>query len=467
MEHSIEVVSPVARKISVTVPAAGVNAVLDSTVRGFGANLSLDGFRKGKVPARVIERRFPEEIVSRATENLVNSQVSEILEKENLNPINRVEFESGDAAQVERGKDFSFTFSFEILPDSIRLPEDMGALSVEVGAPDLQPEEVAGIILRIRKSMATLEEVTENRLPQDGDVVLVDVEGSVDGKPAPGMSAQNFLMQLQAPKEGDKPAEVDDLVRTLHVGEEGEGSMVASEDHPDPSLRGQTIQIKAKLHRISREVLPELDDEFAKKAGFEDLGKLRQAILDQAMNNKLREVRSKGQRKLLDSLLDAQDFPLPETLVDKHLNEYLAEARDSLTRQGLDENAIADTLKNMRDEGLVQARMQAKAQAFLMALAFRENIKVAQQEADRYIYQMAQETKQDFAKLREAIWQNGMIHDIQERLMAAKALDLLYSKAQKIVVDADGKPLPAPGTEGAAEEKAAGPAENAETNNVE
>lgn len=462
MEHSIEVVSPVARKISVTVPAAGVNAVLDSTVRGFGANLSLDGFRKGKVPARVIERRFPEEIVSRATETLVNKQVSDILEKENLNPISQVEFDSGEA-KVARDQEFSFAFSFEILPDSIQLPEDMDALSVDVGAPDLQPEEVAGIIMRIRKSMATLEDVTEDRLPGDGDVVLVDVEGTVDGKPAPGMSAQNFLMQLQAPGEGDKSAEVDDIVRTLRAGGEGEGSMVASEDHPDPSLRGQTVHIKVKLHKISREVLPELDDEFAKKVGFEDLGKLRQAILEQAMNNKLREIRSKGQQKLLDSLLDAQDFPLPETLVNKHLNEYLAEARDSLSQQGLDQNAVADTLKNMKDEGLVQARMQAKAQAFLMALAFRENIKVAQQEADRYIMQMAQETKQDFAKLREAIWQNGMIHDIQERLMAAKALDLLYTKAKKVVVDAEGKPLPAPEAAGeTAQEPAAETAESAE-----
>lgn len=466
MEHSIEVVSPVARKISVTVPAAGVNAVLDSTVRGFGANLSLDGFRKGKVPARVIERRFPEEILSRATEHLVNSQVSDILEKENLNPVSRVEFASGDTAQVERDKDFAFIFSFEILPDSIQLPEDMAALSVDVGAPDLQPEEVAGILLRVRKSMATLEDVTENRLPQDGDVVLADVEATVDGKPVPGMSAQNFLLQVHAPREDGKPAEMEDIVRTLRVGEEGEGSMVVPEDHPDPTLRGRTVQLKAKLHKISRELLPEIDDEFAAKVGFEDLGKLRQAVLDQAMNNKLREIRSKGQRKLLDGLLDAQDFPLPETMVEKHLNEYLAEARDSLTRQGLDQNAIADTLKSMRDEGMVQARMQAKAQAFLMALAFRENIKVAQQEADRYILQMAQETKQDFAQLREAIWQNGMIHDIQERLMAGKALDLLYSKAQKIVVDADGKPVPAPETDGPAGEQAAEPAENAEPDNA-
>lgn len=456
MEHSIEVVSPVQRKISVTVPAAGVNAIIDSAIRNFGANLSIDGFRKGKVPAKVIEKRFPEEIISRATDSLVNMQVSAILEKEDLNPVNRIEFDGGENPQVARDQDFSFSFLFEILPDSIQLPEDLSALSVEVGAPDLKPEEVESISTRIRKTMATLEEVTENRLPQNDDVVLVDVDGTVDGAPVPGMKADNFLMQLHAPKEGDKPAEVDEIIRTLHAGEEGEGTMICPDDHPDPTLRGKTIDLKVKLHRISREALPDLDDEFAKKVGFEDIGKLRKAIFEQAMSNKLKEIRSKGEQQLLDSLLDAQDFPLPESMVNKHLNEYLAEARNYLMRQGLDQNAVADTLKNMKDEGLVQARMQAKAQAFLMALAYRENIKVTEQEADRQIMQMAQESKQDFAKLREAIWQNGMINDIQERLMAGKAMDLMYTKAKKIVVGPDGKPLPPPEmVEGEKAEKAA------------
>ncbi|MCH5277327.1 MAG: trigger factor [Desulfovibrionaceae bacterium] len=439
MEHSIEVVSPVARKISVTVPAAGVNAVLDSTVRGFGASLSLDGFRKGKVPARVIERRFPEEIASRATESLVNGQVSGILAKEHLNPVNRLEFDAG-AAQVERDKEFSFSFSFEVLPDSIVLPEDMGALSVEVEAPDLKPEEVESLTRRLLGSMAELEEVSEARLPRDDDVVLVDVDATLDGTSVPGMSAANFRMKLHAPEEGETRAELENLVRTLHAGEEGEGDMTAPEDYPDPSLRGKTVHLKVKLHTISREVLPELNDELARKVGLQDESALRGAIREQAMLAKQREIRAKSQQKLLDSLLDAQDFPLPPSLVDRHLREYLAEAREYLARQGLDEKAVAGSLEKMKAEGEVRARMQAKAQAFLMALAYRENIQVTPQETDRSIFQMARESGQDFAKLREAVWRSGAVHDIQERLITAKALDLLYSRAKKIEADSAAGP---------------------------
>lgn len=452
MEHTIEVVSPVQRKVSVTVPALGVSAMIDSAVRNYGSSLSLDGFRKGKVPANVIEKRFPEEIADRATDALINMNVQNILEKEDINPITRIQFDGG---KVVRGEDFTFSFSFEVLPE-ITLPEDLTTLSVEVEGPDLKPEEVESITTRIRKTMARLEDVTEARLPMDDDVVLVDVEGTVDGKPAPGMNAENFMMQIRAPKEGDTHTEVDEMVRSLHAGEEKTGTMLCPDDHPDPSMRGKTIDIKVKLHKIHRETLPDLDDDFATKVGFEDIGKLRKAIFEQAMSNKLKEVKSKGQQKLLDSLLDTLDFPLPETMTNTFLAEYLSEARDYLNRQGMEKEAVTETLKNMKEEGLVQARVQAKAHAYLLALAFREKIKISEQDADRQIRQMAQETRQDYNQLRDYLWQSGTINDLQERMMAAKALELMYNKAKKIVIGSDGKPLPPPVmAEGALAERAA------------
>lgn len=440
MDHTIENVSELQRKVSLTVPAAGVNAMIDSAVRRFGADLALDGFRKGKVPAKVVEKRFPSEITDQATDALVNMQISRILEQENINPISRIQFDGG---KVSRDEDFSFSFSFEVLP-AIALPEDLSALSVEVGSPDLKVEDVDGITRRIRQALASLEEVTESRLPENGDVVLVDVDGMHDGVSVPGMKADNYMIQLREPKEGVKETEVDLLIRRLRAGEEGHDTMICPDDHPDPTLRGKTIDLTVRMKKIHKETLPDLDEEFAKKVGFEDLGKLRKAIFEQAMNNKLKEVKEQGQKKLLDGLLDALDFPLPESMVNAHLAGYLTEARDYLTRQGLPAESVNETLKNMRDEGLIQAKMQAKAQAFLTALAFRENIKVTEREADQQIMEMARESNQDFHSLRETLWQNGMINDIQERLMATKALDLLYNKAKKIVVGPDGQPLPPP-----------------------
>ncbi len=440
MEHSVETVSPVQRKITVSVPAADVDRAIDKAVRRFGADLILPGFRKGKVPAKVLEKRFGNEIYARATDTLVNEAIAEILDKEKLHPMSRIQFE-GEGSQAARGKDFSFGFSFEVLSDDIKLPEDLSALEVDVENAEVLPAELDEITSRVLRSMAHLEDVTENRLPQDADVVLVDIDGEFEGKNVDGMKAENYLMQINAPREGEKMSELDALIRTLHAGEEGEAPMVCPDIFPVEELRGKAITIKCKLHKISREVLPELDDEVAKKAGFSDAGTLRKAIAEQAANNKVRTVRSAAQQKLLESLLDSQDFPLPETLVNLYLNEYLAAAHNDMVRKGMDQKAAAGALEGMKEEGMVEARMQAKAQAFLMALGQREGIQVSDMEVDRQIYQMAQESRQDFRKLRETLWQNGMAYDLQGRILAAKALDLMYGKAKKTVLGTDGKPL--------------------------
>ena len=312
MAHSIEVLSPVSRKISVTVPAEEVNAALNAAAREVGASVTLPGFRKGKAPASVIEKRFAREVISRATETLVEQRVADILKEEDLKPMSRLDFE-GD--QITRGKDLAFTFTFETLPDDIKLPEDLSALSVEMGSSEATEEEVAAFTQRLLKSTATLEEVKDARLPENGDIVTIDVDGDVDGKTVPGMKVENYSIQLAEPKDGKELSELDKIIRGLHAGEEGTGTMVCPDDHIDESLRGKTVNLRVKLSRISREILPELDEEYAKKLGFPDLDALKKMIVDQANHNKAASVRSDAEARLMDSVLEGQDFPLPEAVV--------------------------------------------------------------------------------------------------------------------------------------------------------
>lgn len=438
MEHVVESLSSVKRKISLTVSAQEVNTILDTAVRRYGANVTLPGFRKGKAPAKVLEARFHDEIVSNATDNLVNNHVTSVLTKENLNPITRIEYEAGSDSGLERDKDFSFAFSFEVLPE-ISLPDDLSALSVEVESPDLKPEELEQLTHRIRQSMATLEEVTENRLPQEGDVVLVDVDGSFEGKPVPGMKAENFLVQIHA---SDSPLEVDAIIRTLHAGEENTGMVTCPADFPDVSLRGKPIEMKVKVHKVHTEVLPEMDDELAKKSGFADIGQMRRAIFEQSMRNKMIEVRGDAQQKLLDSLLENLDFPLPESMVTMHTQAYMSEARRHLQEQGLDEEAVEAALANVTEEANTQAKAQAKAQAFLAALAFREKVRVTEKELEQQVQRIAKENRQDPAKLNETLWRTGMIDSIRDRMLSAKTMDYLFNKAQRILLGPDGQPLP-------------------------
>ncbi len=436
MAHSIEVVSPVSRKISVTVPAEEVNAALSAAAREVGASVTLPGFRKGKAPASVIEKRFAGEVISRATETLVERRVADILKEENLKPLSRLDYEGG---QITRGQDLSFSFSFETLPDDIKLPEDLSALTVEMDSSEATEEEVAAFTNRLLKSTATLEEVKEARLPENGDIVTIDVDGEVDGKSVPGMKVENYSIQLSEPKDGKELSELDKIIRGLHAGEEGTGSMVCPEDHVDETLRGKTVNLRVKLNRISREILPELDDDYAKKIGFSDLEALKKMITDQANHNKLTNARSEAERKLMTSVLEGQTFPLPESVVKAQQEEYENEVREYLSQQGLEKEAIDETVKNMGEDSRKQAEERARIQLFLTALARREKIEVTAQEVDMQIMQMAHQYNQDFHKLREALYQNGAVNDIQDRMVNSKAMNLMFDKAQKVAPAAEAK----------------------------
>ena len=429
MAHSIEVVSPVSRKISVTVPAEEVNAALSAAAREVGASVTLPGFRKGKAPASVIEKRFAGEVISRATETLVERRVADILKEEDLKPMSRLDYEGG---QITRGQDLSFSFTFETLPDDIKLPEDLSALTVEMDSSEATEEEVAAFTKRLLKSTATIEEVKESRLPENGDIVTIDVDGDVDGKAVPGMKVENYSIQLSEPQDGKELSELDKIIRGLHAGEEGTGTMVCPEDHIDETLRGKTVNLRVKLNKISREILPELDEDYAKKIGFPDLDSLKKMITDQANHNKLSSSRAEAESKLMKSVLEGQTFALPEAVVKAQQEEYENEVREYLSQQGLDKAAIDESLKNMTEDSRKQAEERARVQVFLTALARREKIEVSPQEVDMQIMQMARQYNQDFHKLREALYQNGAVNEIQDRMVNTKAMNLMFDKAQKV-----------------------------------
>ncbi|WP_298067503.1 trigger factor [uncultured Mailhella sp.] len=432
MSHTVEVLSPVSRKISVTVPAEEVNAALDAAARQIGASVSLPGFRKGKAPIAAIEKRFAGDVTSRAMETLVERRVAEILKEEDLKPLSRLDF-NGDP--IVRGQELKFSFSFETLPD-VKLPEDLSAVKVEMGSTEATDQDIEELTKRMLKAMATLEDVTEHRLPEDGDVVTFDADGEVDGKPVPGMKAKDYTIQLAAPQDGMEFSELDKILRGLHAGEEGSGTMVCPEDHVDENLRGKTVDLHVKLHKISREVLPELNDEYAKKVGFADEAALRRSLAEEAGRNKASAAREEAERKILEKLLADQDFPLPESLVKARREEYESEVRSYLSRGGLDKDAIENSLKGMEEDCQKQAEERARAQIFLTALARREKIEVSEQEVDMQIMRMAREYKQDFRKLRDLLYQNGAVNDLHDRIATAKAMELLFDKAEKVRAEA-------------------------------
>ena len=429
MEYSIEKTSPTSVSLAVTCSADEVKKAFDRAAKAIGKGMNLPGFRVGKIPVNVIKSRFASRVAADATEILADETMMDILKKEGIRPLCPSQYH-GEPAQ--EGKEFAFSSTFDTLPE-VDLP-DLETLSVVVPDPAPGDDALNAMLDQALRRVAAYEDVTD-RKPQDHDLLTVDVRGTVDGRSLPGMTADNFRLQLLPVRPGAKVPEMDPIVRALNVGERGQGVMICPDNYPDPTLRGREVQLDVVLRRIQREVLPPLTDETAQKLGFKTFDDLKQEVWQQTFAAHMRQIQREGKHRLMEEQLARLDFPLPESLVQRFYREHLRDADHYLKKQHADEQTIRETLEHMHDEAMEFARKKAKGHTFLLALAQREGISVSAREAEEAVRSMTKGTGQNYEDLRKTIWETGVITAMQERMIVDRALDRLYGAARKVMAE--------------------------------
>jgi trigger factor len=444
MEYTIEQISPVERKVQVTVPAAEVDAALIATTALYRQSADIKGFRKGHVPSSVVEAKYRKQILNEATTDLINYQLNEIMAEMKVVPVSGIDV---DSKELEKGVDFAYSITFEMAPE-FALPEYKG-LAVEMEEAVVSDEEIDRVVDRIRGNMAEVEDVTEDRLPVDGDVVVVDFAALGDDKDFEGLRSQNFQLALG---EGQALDDFEALVKTCAKGKEAVGHLTFPEGFINEKLSGKTVEMRVVVKAIKSRKLPAADDALAQRAGgFADFEAFRGAIRGSVASSKAALNKSAAQKKLLDELLAKVDFPLPPSLVERNIDQILADLEQKLDRQGKSFASLGKKPEEIRTEQKPAAEAMAKTQIFLLAVARAEDLTVSEQEIDAEMRQMASKTGQDARELRRYYDQSGMTVLLKDRIMADKAVELMWSEAKVTEVPPAGEARPAADEAAAAE----------------
>lgn len=427
MKYTVEELSPVKKKVQVEVPAAEVDAVLNQSVNRYRASVALPGFRKGKAPMAMVEKRFAQDIYKEAAESLLQENIGEILKELDMEPVAGLNLD-GAEEPVKRGNDYNYAFIFEVMP-AFDLPEYNG-IAVEEEKAIVTDEEIDHVIDRVRRNMGTREDVTETRLPAEGDIVSMDFEGrDEEGNVLDGVSGQNFQVTI-----GEKQVipDFEALVLTIMPGETKEGDVVFPEDYHSANLAGKTVRMKITVNSLATMKLPEINDDFAKLLGaFESVDEMRDNIRTSYMNNRKELSKSKAQSLLLEGLLEKVEFPLPEGLVDRYTGNILADRFGRMQRGGLDMNELdKETVDGWREEAKTEAEKYARTQIFLLSIAKKEAFEVTPQEMEAALRQIAAQGNHDFNTLYEHYVRNNLLGSLRDRLLADKAMDFIYEKAE-------------------------------------
>ena len=323
MQVSVETISGLERRMTVEIPKEKIDQEVRSRLKSLAHRAKIDGFRPGKVPMKVIEKRYGDQVQQEVLGDVIQSSFYEAISQEKLVPAGQPRIEPkvspSDAGAME------FTATFEVYPE-IQLA-DMSQISVEKPVVEITEQDIDNMVETIRKQQTSFK--TAEKKSAEGDKVIIDFEGLLNDEPFEGGTAQEYPILL-----GSKrmiPGFEEQLVG-VEANQETSLSVTFPQDYHAQNLAGKDVKFNVKVHRVEQPELPELNDEFAVTMGVKEGG--LQAFRDQIKENMERElstaIKNRLKQQVMDGLLDKNQFDLPKALVDSEIHALVEQRKQSM-----------------------------------------------------------------------------------------------------------------------------------------
>ena len=439
METSLEHLDTHRVKLGISVSQQEARPVLDLAYRHLAGSVNVPGFRKGKVPRKIIDSQLGRgAVMQEFLEHALGEFYVRALQEHDLAPIAEPEFEDLEVDDVET-KGFSFTATVDVRP-RLRFEEaDYRGLRVERPKVTVSEADVDEQLDRLRDRFAELEDV--GHPARRGDYVIIDVRATVHGEEIPEGTAKDLLYEVGG---GAGPGQLDEQLDGARSGDILKFNDTLPEDAGDKA--GQEVSYQVLVKEVKGKKLPDLDDDFARTASeFDTLDELREDVRAKLGDLKEAAADAGVRDRALDALIAAVDGePLPEKLVDQETESRVESTRSRAERQGTTLEAVlqasgVDELQ-FRSDARAHAERAIRADLALEAVARAEELAVGREELEEAIGQIAQDIGKDEKETRKLLEQGGGMTSLAGDIIRRKALDLVVEHAE--VVDESGEPVP-------------------------
>ena len=417
-------------KVVVEVDEAEFEKEVDAAFRRIAKEVRLPGFRPGKAPRKLLEARLGAGVGREEAlrESLPSFYTKAVIEHE-------VDVIAPPEIDITAGRDAGpvvFDAVVEVRP-SITVAGYQG-LRVELPNPVPSDEEIGEHIDRMRQQFAELQ--VAERPAADGDHVTIDIAGSYDDEPLPGLTAEDYLYEVG---RGLVVAEIDEHLRGASAGDE----LTFSAAHPDPDEEGE-LSFTVVVKEVKEKVLPEVDDEFATMASeFETAAELRADVERRLGAVKRSQARFALRAKTQEALAALVDEDVPDAMIGNEMNSQLQDLANRLQQQGMNLDQYFGMMGRSPEEVSAELRESAteavKIDLALRAVVESEGLGISDEELDAEIAEFAEQVKQDLDDVKARFAAAGQLGEIRVGLAKGKALDWLLERVE--VVDESGAPI--------------------------
>ncbi len=409
------------RELDLEIPAEEVQKASEKIIRDIAKVARVPGFRPGKAPATLIRRRFAEDIRSELLQQLVPERIEQALTKDKLVPVTQPQVDKVDYTD---GNPLKFRASFEVLPEFELAPYTN--LEIDVNAPEITDEDVEKTLTEMREHAATFKPI-EDRAIADGDYAQLKLVGTPTGGGEP-LRAENVMCHIGAEETLDT---FNENLRGAKTGDQRTFDLSYPADYGDPNLAGKSYSYVADVTAIKEKKLPELNDEFAKDVSeSQTLADLRVDIRKRLAEGRDHQIAELTHEKLLAKVVAANDFPVPEALVEHQMDARLERAIRSLSSQGVDPRAVKVDWAALRARQRDRAVEDVKAELILDRIATAEKLEADEAEIERELTAIAEHGGESATAVRARLTKQGTLDRMKSKLRSEKTLDWLRQHAR-------------------------------------
>jgi trigger factor len=399
------------RRLTITVPAERIERERRQTTERLSRQARIPGFRKGKVPRSVMEKRFGQAIEQETVEKVMSDAYRQALEQEKLQPISQG---SIDNIEYKSGEALTFHVEFEVRPE-IELNQ-VGGFEITRPAVQVGDDEVDAVLDRLRDEQAEWDVVAER--PLAGDMASVEIT-PLDDAFAEQVGADRQPRHYQVVLgEGQALPAIEDVIRTLEPGQEGDFTVDLPVDAEQPETGTRQHLMHVKLQENKRPRRPELTDEFAAKLGdFPDVATLRERIAADMQAEAEREAERTMRFELLQRIIEANPFDVPDSMVEQYLERAMP------AKEGID----IDRLNEARQQARPAAEHAIRRLLIIERIAELEGLHATPAEIDERISGIAERLNRDLAEVRAQLQKNGRLHEFEQEITEEKVFSYLMS----------------------------------------
>ena len=417
MKVELEQIGPIRKKMSVALPPELVDREVEKAYLKLQQEIRLKGFRPGKAPRALLQRYFKAQVEEDVISSLVQDSYPRALDEKQMLPVSQPVIEKG---VLEKGKEFSYTASFEIKP--VLDVQGYQGLQLEKEKLSITEQDIEQQLKNLQDNHATLKAV-EGREARTGDCVVIDFEGMIEGKPFAGSSLKDHLLEITP--ESFLPGFSEQLTG-MKAGQEKAFALAVPEGFARDDLAGKTIDFKVRLREIKEKILPALDDEFARDLGaYADLADLKEKIRASLTAQRQQQIEAGLREKIAGILMEKNAVEVPPAMIEQQIRNMIVSMQQRLYSQGVSFENFPYSIEKLSEIYREPAEKQVRTSLLLEAIAGKENITVSEEDLENRYGEIAQSLNQDRAAVRKSIEPEL----IKAQLLEEKAIDFIIAAA--------------------------------------